>query len=226
MPYQLYRKGGYISKQGGYISLLHIIDIYQSYSAYRIDNHILHILHMNDMMHILRIFYCLHLFCDVHDFVGQTGGKISPLFRAIHEIDKRSPQRPILVHSERSIGCSRLICFAYCAYFDILFNLTQYSHARCLEATGTVVGQKDFHDISDTFAFVTTGTHLPQYCGKRHNDIYCILCIRALWISTNLVCHPSLLHTWTSSCCSSGWERDDTFWHAERISRFFRSFLW
>ncbi len=44
--------------------------------------------------------------------------------------------------------------------------------------------------------------------------------------STSVVCHSSQLHTGMSSCCSSGWERDDTLWHAKRIIRLSWSFLW
>ena len=39
---------------------------------------------------------------DFYDFVRQTGGNTSSLFRAVHEIDKRLPRGPIIVHSERS----------------------------------------------------------------------------------------------------------------------------
>jgi hypothetical protein len=50
--------------------------------------------------------------------------------------------------------------------------------------------------------------------------------LRAQGTSTSVVCHSSQLHTGTSSCCSSGWERDDTLWHAKRIIRLSWSFLW
>ncbi len=51
---------------------------------------------------------------------------------------------------------------------------------------------------------------------------------RAQGTSSSVVCHYSQLHTGTSSGCSSGWERDDTLWHAKRIIRVGLSwgFLW
>jgi hypothetical protein len=39
---------------------------------------------------------------DFYDYVRQTGGNTSSLFRAVHYIDKRLPRGPIIVHSERS----------------------------------------------------------------------------------------------------------------------------
>ncbi len=50
--------------------------------------------------------------------------------------------------------------------------------------------------------------------------------LRAQGTSASVVCHFSQLHTGTSSSCSSGWERDDTLWHAKRIIRLSWSFLW
>ncbi len=43
--------------------------------------------------------------------------------------------------------------------------------------------------------------------------------LQAQETSTSVVCHSSQLHTGTSSSCSSGWERDNTQWHAKRITR-------
>ncbi len=50
--------------------------------------------------------------------------------------------------------------------------------------------------------------------------------LQAQGTSTNVVCHSSQLHTGTSSSCPSGWEREDTLWHAKRIIRLSWSFLW
>ncbi len=38
---------------------------------------------------------------DFYDFVRQTGGNTSSLFRTVHDIDKQLPRGPIIVHSER-----------------------------------------------------------------------------------------------------------------------------